>query len=73
MEESNETLLINANIEITARALQAVVENSKIIAGKDKDGRYRLDTAEKIGEMISRFLFEKNFESYAEDIGNYRP
>lgn len=73
MEESNETLLINANIEITARALQAVVENSKIIAGKDKDGRYRLDTAEKIGEMISRFLFEKNFESYAEDVGNYRP
>ena len=71
MEESQETLLINANVEISATALQAVVENSKLIAGKDKDGRYRLDTAEKVGEMISRFLFEKKFESYAENIDNY--
>ncbi|QTA80375.1 Uncharacterized protein dnl_26770 [Desulfonema limicola] len=72
MEDNRETLLINANIEISAIALQAVVENAKIIAGRDKDGRYRLDTAQKTGEMISRFLFEKDFESYAKDISNYQ-
>jgi len=72
MEDHKKTLLVNTNVEISAIALQAVVENAKIIAGRDKDGRYRLDTAEKLGEMISRFLFEKDFESYAEDIGNYK-
>lgn len=66
-----ETIKIHVNIELTPPALQAVVENAKKIAGTDRRGVYTVDTAEKVSEMITRFLIEKDFESYAMDIGNY--
>ncbi len=72
MAESGEILRINATIDIRAEALQAVVSNAKEIAGKDEKGVYRVDTYEKLGEMISRFLEEKDFLSYAREIENYR-
>ncbi len=71
MKEKKETMLINANVEITPESLRAVVENAKAIAGKDERGVYRVDTAELVGEMISKFLLEKDFESYAKDRSNY--
>ncbi|GBC59553.1 hypothetical protein DENIS_0492 [Desulfonema ishimotonii] len=71
MEDPRETLMINANIEITAAALEAIVRNAKQIVGRNEKGHYRVDTADKVGEMISQFLFEKDFESYAEDIENF--
>ena len=66
-----ETLTINANVDIPAEALQTVVENSKKLAGPDEDGVYHIDTADMVAEMISRFLAEKDFESYVRDLGNY--
>ncbi len=66
-----ETIKIHVNIELTPAALQAVVENAKEIAGADQRGVYKVDTAEKVSEMITKFLLEKDFESYAMDIGNY--
>jgi hypothetical protein len=65
------TLIINANVDITADALQAVVENSKKIAGPGEDGVFHIDTADMVADMISRFLSEKDFESYVMDLGNY--
>ncbi|MEA2059505.1 MAG: hypothetical protein U9P10_03065 [Thermodesulfobacteriota bacterium] len=65
-------ITINANIDITVEALQAVVANAKKIAGSDEKGVYRVDTADKVSEMITVFLAEKDFESFAMDIENYK-
>jgi len=48
-----------------------VVKNTKQMAGVDEKGRYRVDTAEKLNELISRFLEIKNFSEYVNDIRNY--
>jgi hypothetical protein len=71
MNESKETIRINVNIEITPVSLQAIVENAKLIAGKDQRGVYRVDTADKVSEMITKFLLEKDFESFVLDINNF--
>jgi len=64
MTDNEDTILINANIEISVTALQAIVNNAKKAAGLDAKGHYRVDTADKVSEMISRFLIEKDFGSY---------
>ena len=72
MPKTPEDLLtIHVNINITPSALSAIVENAKDIFGKDKNGRYRFDSADVTSEMISRFLLEKDFESYVKDKINY--
>jgi len=71
MPESKDLLLVNANINITAQSLQAIVANAKKKSGKDEKGIYRVDTADKVGEMISKFLLENDFEAYVENFDNY--
>lgn len=71
MEDSRQTLLVRANVEVTPETLQTIVRISKEIAGPDERGFYRVDTADKVGEMISKFLYEKDFEAYVQDRSNY--
>jgi hypothetical protein len=71
MAKGKETLAVNVNVEITATSLQAIVENAKKITGRDSKGVYRVDTADKVSQIISRFLSENDFESYAKDINNF--
>lgn len=66
------TVLVHVNLEIAAAALQAVVQNTKQASGRDEKGHYRVDTADKVSEMIARFLAEKNFTAYAKDMENYK-
>ena len=72
MSESIETITVRANVEMTPASLQWIVQNAKELAGKDEKGYYTVDTAAKVGEIISRFLIEKGFESYAMDIENFK-
>ena len=72
MPEREDTLLVRANVEMTAASLQAIVENAKKVSGTDEKGVYRVDTADKVGEMVSRFLLENDFESFVKNINNYR-
>jgi len=69
--ESRDMITVHVNIEITAASLQTIVENVKHIAGRDEKGVYRVDTADKVNEMISRFLFDNDFEGYVKDIETY--
>jgi hypothetical protein len=39
--------------------------------GPDAKGHYRVDTADLVSHMVSRFLLERDFESYVKDISNY--
>jgi hypothetical protein len=72
MASKNNTLAVRANVEMTPASLQWIVENAKKLAGADEKGYYTVDTADKVGEMISRFLLEKDFESYVKDIENFK-
>ncbi len=71
MSETSPAVRVHVNIELTAAALQAVVANSKQKAGPDQHGRYRVDTADALSELISRFLKEKDFDAFARDLANY--
>ena len=71
MAESNATITVNVNIDLTPGALEAIVSNAKKVAGRNAKGHYAVDTADKVSEMISCFLLERDFEAYAKDMGNY--
>lgn len=66
-----DTLRIHANIDISAETLRIIVENARDIVGRNAKGHYRIDTAELASAMISRFLAEKDFESYVSQRENY--
>jgi hypothetical protein len=72
MAELKDTVTVRVNVKITPESLKAIVENAKKSVGPNQSGVYRIDTAGKVDEMISQFLFEKDFESYAKDTKNYK-
>jgi hypothetical protein len=72
MSETQNTIVVRANVEMTTASLQAIVANAKKVSGPDEKGVYRVDTADQVSAMISRFLLENDFESFAKDIENYR-
>ena len=71
MSEDKDLILVNANVNITVQSLQTIVANAKKASGKDQKGIYRVDTADKVSDMISNFLLEHDFEAYVDDINNY--
>jgi hypothetical protein len=71
MADSKDLLEVHVNVNIPASALTAIVENAKQITGADASGKYRVDTAAMVGEMISRFLAQNDFEGYVQDINNF--
>lgn len=72
MSESSPLVRVHVNIELSAASLQAVVANTKKKAGADEQGRYRVDTADALAALISKFLQEKGFDEFARDVDNYR-
>jgi hypothetical protein len=72
MTEPGNTIAVRVNIEMTPASLQAIVENAKKIAGTGEKGYYTVDTADKVGEMISLFLLENDFEGFVMNIENYK-
>ena len=71
MSESSPMVRVHVNIELSAASLQAVGANSKMKAGTDEKGRYRVDTADALAALISTFLQEKGFDAFARDVNNY--
>ncbi|MEJ2098101.1 MAG: hypothetical protein P8Y38_13480 [Deltaproteobacteria bacterium] len=71
MSSNQNRLAVNVVVEMTSASLQAIVEHAKKLAGRNEKGHYQIDTADKVGEMISKFLREKDFEAYVEDPDNY--
>jgi len=66
-----DTVVVNANVTITAAALQNIVANAKAKAPRNEKGYYQVDTADKVSEMISKFLLEKDFEGFTNNSENY--
>lgn len=71
MSESKETILVRVNLEMSTEALKTIVRIAREIVGPDEEGIYRVDTADRVGEMISKFLLEENFNDYVREIDNY--
>lgn len=70
-DETDDFIRIHVNLQIRPATLQTIVANAKKNAGCNAQGRYRVDTAEKVGTIISRFLMENNFQVYVQDLKNY--
>jgi hypothetical protein len=71
MNQSRDTIAVNVVVEITPESLQTIVAHAKRMVGRNEKGHYHVDTADKVSEMISRFLMEKDFETYVTDPNNY--
>ena len=71
MSDRGDKLDVHVNVTVTGAVLSAIVDNVKRIAGTDERGGYRVDTADKVGEMISLFLEKYDFESFVRDLNNY--
>ena len=72
MDPKQDRIVIHATVEISTKALQTIVHNAKQAVGPDKKGHYRVDTADKVSELISLFLAEKGFDDYVADVALYR-
>ena len=72
MPQSGEMISINVTLDIAVSTLQTIVENAKKIAGTDNKGIHRVDTAEKVNEIVSSFLKENAFDEYVNNIDNYQ-
>ena len=70
-DSQSDMLSVHVNIQISANAIQAIVANAKRTVPKSPDGTYRVDTAEYVGTMVSKFLAEKEFDSFVMNIENY--
>jgi len=73
MSDTIDTIEVHANVIMTTASLKAIVENMKKIAGQDEKGHVKVDTADAVNKMISRFLLERDFEAFARDEKNYPP
>ena len=71
VDKNRETVLIHVNIELTSAALEHIVQRAKQMTGRNQKGYYRVDTADVVNKMISHFLLEKDFESFAKNPENY--
>ena len=71
MSDSSPLVRVHVNIEISAAALQAVVAQSKRKAAMGETGAHRMDTADALADLISRFLQEKDFVAFAQSPENY--
>ena len=71
MTDAEDTIEVRANVFMTTESLKAIVENARKKAGRNEKGHYSVDTAAVVNRMITRFLLEMDFESFAKDGKNY--
>ena len=71
MTEEIDTIEVHVNVIMTTASLKTIVDHTKRLGGRNEKGHYRVDTADAVGKMISRFLVEKGFEAFVGDEGNY--
>ena len=73
MNDAIDTIEVHTNVIMTTESLKAIVENTRKISGKNEKGHYKVDTADAVGKMISRFLLENDFEAFTRNGSNYPP
>lgn len=71
MTDKPGTVRVNVTIDISGDTLQTIVQTAKDIKGRNEKGHYRIDTADLLEDLVSRFIAEKSFDAYVADRGNY--
>jgi len=71
MSTPENTIAVNVVVEMTPAALEAIVENAKRLSSRNEKGHFKIDTADRVGQTITRFLLEHDFETYTRDINNF--
>ena len=72
MPQDQDTITVNALVTMTTTSLQTIVANAKHLAGRNAKGHYRVDTADTVNHLISKFLLQNNFEGFVADPENYQ-
>ena len=73
MTQEFDTIEVHVNVIMTTASLKAIVDNTKRLVERNEKGHYKVDTADAVAKMISRFLLDKDFEAFASDAENYPP
>ena len=71
MTDAIDTIEVHTNIVMTTESLKTIVKNTKKMIGKNEKGHYKVDTADAVSGMVSRFLLEMDFETFVKDERNY--
>jgi hypothetical protein len=71
MKPAEDTILINVNIEISTESLQTIVATVKNMAASQERAGARLDPADTVSELVSKFLSEHDFKGYVKETANY--
>jgi len=67
----SESIRIHATIELDSEVLENVKSRCKVIAKKKNIKMSEVDPADMVGELISKFLAEKDISEYSKDIKNF--
>ena len=65
----NETIIINANVELLTSSLEKIVANVKNINQQNMDKK--IDPADQVSNLISKFLMKNDFHIFVSNIDNY--
>jgi hypothetical protein len=71
MADAEKTIRINSIIDIRTDTLEAIVKSEKEAVVRWGTNSGPIDTAGKVGELISRFLLENDFDSFARNPNHY--
>ena len=71
MGDRTDTVRVNVTVAIAGETLQTMVQTAKDIVGRNEKGHYRIDTADLLEDLLSKFISEKNFDAYVTDKANY--
>jgi len=71
MAEKPNMVRVNVTIDISGETLQRIVQTAKAIVGRTDKGHYRIDTADLLEDLMTRFIAERGFDTYVADRGNY--
>ncbi|MDY0132551.1 MAG: hypothetical protein RBR53_07770 [Desulforegulaceae bacterium] len=66
-----ETVKINSILELNPEVLENIKLRCKEVAKAKNLKMYEVDPADMVGELISKFLKEKDLTSYSRDIKNF--
>jgi len=71
MTDATNTVRVNVTVAIAGETLQTIVQTAKNIVGQNEKGHYRIDTADLLEDLLSKFIAGRDFAGFAADPENY--
>lgn len=71
MGNGSSSVRVNVTIDISGNTLQTIVQTAKDMVGRNEKGHYRVDTADLLEDLLSRFIKSHRFDAFVADRKNY--